>query len=92
MATCNLTTLQSEACANGFQALANTDQVLTRAVILQLLCNLSAGISGSSNLSGSGSPVGVVTPDAVNQFYRDTSGNALWQSTGLTSADWIQWI
>lgn len=50
------------------------------------------GAGSSNNISGAGSPVGVVTPDAVNQFYRDTTGNALWQSTGLTDADWTQWI
>lgn len=50
------------------------------------------GGGGTDNLNGVGSPVGVVTPDAVNQFYRDTTGTSLWQSTGLTSADWIQWI
>ena len=45
-----------------------------------------------NNKSGAGSPVGVVTPDVAEQFYRDTSGNVLWQSTGLTSNDWIRWI
>lgn len=51
------------------------------------------GGPGSSNaISGSGSPVGVVTPDAVNQFYRDTTGPGLWQATGLTNQDWIPWV
>ncbi len=55
---------------------------------------LAPGGSGtvSPNLSGAGSPVGVVTPSAINQFYRDTTGTVLWQSTGLTSADWLQWV
>ncbi len=55
---------------------------------------LAPGGSGtvSPNLSGAGSPVGVVTPNAVNQFYRDTTGNALWQATGLTNTSWIQWV
>lgn len=65
------------------------------AVSIYLLNTISSAVSGgtfSNNISGAGSPVGVVTPDAVNQFYRDTSGTGLWQSTGLTSADWINWI
>lgn len=51
-----------------------------------------AASGSSNNTSGSGSPVGVVTPGAVNQFYRDTTTPGLWQATGLTNADWIQWI
>jgi hypothetical protein len=71
---------------------------LAEASILVLLNNLTTTIAGggsgafSANLSGAGSPVGVVTPDAVNQFYRDTTGVALWQSTGLTNLSWVQWI
>lgn len=45
-----------------------------------------------TNKSGAGSPLGVVLPDFEEQFYRDTIGNALWQATGLTDNDWIQWI
>jgi hypothetical protein len=57
--------------------------------------NLGGGGGGgaiSANLSGAGSPVGVVTPTANNQFYRDTTGIALWQSTGLTNTSWTNWI
>lgn len=49
------------------------------------------GSSGNA-IDGEGSPVGVVTPDAVNQFYRDSTGPGLWQSTGLTDQDWIPWV
>lgn len=48
------------------------------------------GGGGAPNLSGIGSPVGVVTPTAVNQWYTDTAGNFIWQSTGLTNVDWAQ--
>jgi hypothetical protein len=73
---------------------------LGQANVLVLLNAISDAFGGggggggalSANLSGAGSPVGVVTPTALNQFYRDTTGNALYQSTGLTSADWINWI
>lgn len=52
--------------------------------------NISGGGGGSSNLTGVGSPVGVVTPDAVGQFYTETGGPILWQATGVTAADWQQ--
>jgi hypothetical protein len=38
---------------------------------------------------GSGSPVGVVTPDVVGLLYYDTPGNGLWASIGLTNVDWV---
>lgn len=50
------------------------------------------GGGGSNNLIGSGSPVGVETPDYSGQHYFDTAGAALWVATGLTSADWLQLI
>jgi hypothetical protein len=47
--------------------------------------------SGDNNQNGSGSPVGVATPDYVGQFYLDTDTPlAIWISNGLTSADWIE--
>jgi hypothetical protein len=74
-----------------------TDAYGNYAVILEPSPNtpgnsILAGGGGSANLSGAGSPVGVVTPTAINQFYRDTSNNTLWESTGLGASDWIQWI
>jgi len=44
------------------------------------------------NISGFGSPLGVRTPDCIDQFYRDKSNNSLWQSTGLTNQSWLPWI
>ena len=46
--------------------------------------------TGSANMSGVGSPIGVVIPTAINIWYRDTVGNGWYWSIGLTSADWIQ--
>lgn len=48
------------------------------------------GGSGTNNLSGSGSPVGVVTPDYVGQSYTDLTTPGFWTSTGATSANWLQ--
>ena len=46
------------------------------------------GGGGSANMSGVGSPVGVVTPNAVNVWYRDTATDNYWWATGATNADW----
>lgn len=37
-----------------------------------------------------GSPVGVVTPGIVGQFYIDDTTNTLWRANGLTAADWVE--
>ncbi len=38
--------------------------------------------------TGSGSPVGVVTPDYLGQHYVDTGSNTIYQAYSTTSADW----
>ncbi len=45
-----------------------------------------------ARVRGSGSPIGVVTPGFLGQFYSDTTTPALWEATGATNADWFQWI
>lgn len=48
------------------------------------------GSSGFNNLSGNGSPVGVVTPNYINQFYQDkTPPRDIWVSTGVTNTSWL---
>ncbi len=48
------------------------------------------GGGAAENQSGSGSPVGVATPDYIGQWYLDTdTPSAVWISTGLTDADWL---
>lgn len=66
----------------------------SEAAIVVLLNAVAVALGGGSgdNISGAGSPVGVVTPDTVNQWYYDTVGIAWWFSTGLTNSDWIQAI
>lgn len=49
------------------------------------------GEQGLGILTGTGSPLSVVTPDFVGQTYADdaaTTGARLWVATGATSADW----
>lgn len=48
---CDLKTLLSEACANNFLQLAATDPKTARAVMLQLLCNITSGGFSASILS-----------------------------------------
>lgn len=43
---------------------------------------------GGSNLDAAGDPTGVVTPEYLGQYYRDTTTGNIWKSTGATSADW----
>lgn len=68
------------------------------AVTLVLLNEIDLAVGGgggggvSANLVGSGSPVGVVTPAQIGQFYSDSTNDVLWQALGATSADWHQWI
>ena len=46
------------------------------------------GGGGFLNMSGHGSPVGVVTPTAINVWYRDVDTDNYWWATGVTSANW----
>ena len=69
---CNSTTLKTNACTNGF-AQAASDEVLFRALMLQLLCNLS---TGGNVTSGVGNPTSSPTSDAA--IYFDTSTGAQW--------------
>lgn len=48
------------------------------------------GQTSTSKYSGSGSPVGVVTPDAEGDLYVDDTTPALWQATGVANTDWQQ--
>jgi hypothetical protein len=41
--------------------------------------------------TGSGSPIGTITPNTVGGLYFDTSGaTGLWSSYGATNVDWVQ--
>ncbi len=88
-----MTTTEINTAAACFLCLGMSLAEAQKLVLLNAIAsNIPAGGVGSPNLSGAGSPVGVVTPTAINQFYRDTVGNALWISTGLTNADWTALI
>jgi hypothetical protein len=60
--------------------------------LLDQIMQASGGGGGSSNVIGSGDPIGVVTPDVIGQLYTNTAAvpPQVWQATGLTSADWTQ--
>jgi hypothetical protein len=93
MSECSQSELLAEACANGFTC-AGGNPTLAQALILQLLCNISAqGGAGVvfNNQAGAGSPLGTATPNYVGQFYVDTTAPyGVWFSVGMTNADWVQ--
>jgi hypothetical protein len=92
MAECSQSELLAQACANGFSCVAN-NPALAQALILQLLCNISAAGGGGTvfnNQSGAVSPIGTATPDYVGQGYTLTvSPFGYWTSIGLTNTDWL---
>jgi len=60
----------------------------------QIIANGGTGGGGTSQgqQTGLGSPVGVKTPEFIGQLYTNQSETGLWQSTGLTNADWTALI
>lgn len=61
------------------------------AVLISIFYQLLLAGAGNYSLSGSGSPLGVVTPTGIGQTYFDTSGtNNLWLSNGLGPFNWVQ--
>lgn len=84
--------LFQEAACLGCHSDASMADMLRLALLDRISTGSGGGGAGVENISGAGSPVGVVTPDAVNQWYYDTVGIAWWWSTGLTNADWTQAI
>lgn len=56
-----------------------------------LLKRIALSITGgaaNANMSGHGSPLGVVTPNAQDIWYRDVDTDNYWWATGATDADW----
>ena len=73
-----------------FFARGNTPTVTdSRWFILQRILGATiGGGGGTANMSGVGSPVGVVTPNGINIWYRDTGTDNYWWATGVTNTDW----
>ena len=87
MASCNINTLLTDANTNRF---ATADESLQRALILQLLCNMS--VNGAGSLSGAGSPEGSKTAN-VGATYWDTAGKILWvKDSGTGNTGWYQLV
>jgi hypothetical protein len=72
--TCSIATLIDEACASGFKCL---DENQFRALVLQLLCNISAGGGGSAGLAqafaGSGPPTTQIPAFSAGTYYDYTN-------------------
>lgn len=70
---------------------------LMGAALLSVACAIAqsgggGGGGGCANTFGVVDPIGVVTPTCLGQFYSNTVFDSLWQATGLTNADWKQWV
>ena len=74
---------------------ANGIQMMELALLDQILAASGGGGGGGGfqDLNGAGYPIVLgITPDAVNQKYHDTTNDTYWWATGLTSADWHQFV
>jgi len=80
MAVCDLTTLETDACTNGFSKVAQ-NEILFRAVLLQLACNISGGTSGggSTTCDDYGGLEPDFTPSSSCAIAIDTSTGYLWK-------------
>jgi hypothetical protein len=88
---CDIPTLLRQACANGFDLVAE-DTVLTRGVILQLLCNFSAsgGITGTSGWThGAGSPIANGISPVTYSTYTNDTDSSFWT---VANGQWIQLV
>lgn len=87
--------ITAAACESGIADETSPQRLLV--IIAQLLQGTGGGGVGCANIVGAGSPVGVVTPSCVGQFYvaenlYGAGQHGLFQAIGLTSADWVTWI
>lgn len=76
---------------DGYVNQSNGDWYTKKATGWELQAGGGGG-GGFNNLIGSGSPVGVETPDYAGQYYFDTANATFWVATGATSADWLQLV
>lgn len=87
MAECSLTTLETDACTNGFMKVAQ-NEILWRAVVLQLLCNASEGGAGLQCGDYSGGEPNF-TPSGSCGIAFDTSNDSLW---AYRNGAWVEMI
>lgn len=81
MAACNIDTLLTDACSNGFSSLSDRD---LKIAILQLLCD---GGGGATTL-GAVDPEGVVTASPGRNYY-NTVGQTFWiKASGTGNTGW----
>jgi len=81
--------------ANNARCFACLSDKQLAAINSYLLCQIINGGGGVAfnNKSGTGSPLGSVTPDYAGQIYTDLANPYnLWTSVGTTSADWIEFV
>jgi flagellin-like hook-associated protein FlgL len=72
--SCSISTILSNACTNKFLQLAETDPKLAKAVMLQLLCNITSaagtgGVGGINNFAGDGAPTTQVPANGAGTYW-----------------------
>ena len=78
MATCSLTTLEIDACSNQFSQAAQ-NEIMFRALVLQLLCNISDGSGSTGLFSGDYSGIApVIVPSTATAIAFDTITGTQW--------------
>ena len=66
---------------------AGSVQMMELALLDQILIAAGGGF-GAANMSGVGSPLNVVVPNAIDVWYRDTSTDNYWWATTALSSGW----
>jgi len=72
-----------------FRDLLAAMQVTRAAYALSLSNAETLYQTNTATLTGTGSPVGAVTPLSIGQTYIDTAGPTIYTSYGLTNTDWV---
>ena len=86
-----LATSAQNAGAGGISTITSTDGSVTVTDPTGPSTDLSVvKVNGISYFIGSGSPVGVVTPNAAGDQYIDNTPGPSWQATGTLDTDWQQ--
>ena len=67
-----------------------TDTINT--ALKRIAGSTAGGGAGFANMSGVGSPLNVVVPNAINITYRDTSTDNYWWSTTALSSGWTPYV
>lgn len=88
---CDISTLESAACDNGFDKIAQ-NETLYRTIELQLLCAISEGGVGGGGLVGLVDPEGSVDATAGTTYYNTANGSFWVKGSGSGDTGWVALI